>query len=148
MGQKVDFNANTKIITVTQAPDSNGDIAINVKQDIYSDGKEDWVGTESLRKFRFPISVIGGQNTTGERKMDATFFLNSDWKIQPYSADHRLIIEGNLYATDGSDPILTVNGCTVKVVQNVSSIVTLMGKEEIEQTEARTKQIKNMLFIT
>ena len=48
MGQKVTFDEITKTINITQAPDGDGEIFIDVKQDLYSDGKEDWVVTETL----------------------------------------------------------------------------------------------------
>ncbi|MBU2249652.1 MAG: hypothetical protein KKD77_23090 [Gammaproteobacteria bacterium] len=123
MGQKVSFDELTKIITVTQAPDANDTVTINVKRDLYSDGKEDWVTSESLRKFPFPITSIGGNPLPGNKYVGATFFLDSTWKIKPYSADHRMVIEGNLYATDGSNPFLSVYGYTVSISQEVSTLV-------------------------
>lgn len=137
MGEKVTFNSVTKIITIDEAPDGNGDVIINVRQDLYSDGKEDWVSTESLRRVQFPITAVGGNPTPGDKALGSTFFLKSDWKIQPYDANHRLIIEGNLYADDGSDFILTVTGKTVKVVQTVSLLTEaiLTGGSAITQDD-------------
>jgi len=123
MGQKVNFNITTRIITITTAPDANGDITISVKRDLYSDGKEDWVVNENLRKVSFPITATGGNPLPGEQYLGSTFFIDSNWKIQPYAADHRLIVEGNLYSTDGSDPFLDTDGYTVKIVQRVSSLI-------------------------
>jgi len=127
MGQKVSFNSITRIIAITTAPDANGDITINVKRDLYSDGKEDWVANENLRKVSFPITAMGGNPLPGELYLGSTFFLDSNWKIQPYSADHRLIIDGNLYSKDGSDPFLDTNGYTVRVVQQVSSLTNTIS---------------------
>jgi hypothetical protein len=127
MGAKVTFNEITKVIEITQAPDVNGDINISVKADLYSDGKEDWVANENLRKFYFPIEAIGGNPLPGAKDLGTTFFLASDWKIQPYGADHRLIIDGNLYAEDGSDPFLDADPYTVRIMQQVSDLVSTVS---------------------
>ena len=135
MGAKVTFNEITKIIEVDEAPDVDGEVFIDVKTDLYSDGKEDWVANENLRKFRFPISAVGGNPLPGEKALGSTFFLASDWKIRPYNASHRLTINGNLYAEDGSDPFLdTIGTHTVRIMQQVSSLVdsTVAQLEEIE----------------
>jgi len=124
MGQKVSFDEINKIINITVAPDANGDINIDVKEDLYSDGKEDWVANENLRRFQFPITAVGGNPLPGGAALGTTFFLASDWKIRPYDANHRLTIDGNLYATDGSDPFLnTIGNYTVRIMQKVSSLV-------------------------
>jgi hypothetical protein len=128
MGAKVTFNELTKIIEIDEAPDGNGDILIDVKVDLYSDGKEDWVANESLRKFYFPISVEGGKPLPGEKDLGSTFFLASDWKIRPYNIDHRMIVDGNLYAVDGSDPFLdTIGDYTVRIMQQVSDLVSTVS---------------------
>ena len=128
MGAKVTFNEITKIIEITQAPDVNGDVTIDVQADLYSDGKEDWVANENLRKFYFPIEAVGGNPLPGTKDLGTTFFLASDWKILPYNADHRLIIDGNLYSEDGSDPLLdTIGNYTVRVVQQVSDLVSTVS---------------------
>jgi hypothetical protein len=128
MGAKVTFNELTKTIEIDEAPDVNGDVLINVKVDLYSDGKEDWVAAENLRKFYFPISAEGGKPLPGEKDLGSTFFLASDWKIRPYDANHRLIIDGNLYAVDGSDPFIdTVSNFPVRVMQQVSDLVSTVS---------------------
>lgn len=125
MGEKVAFNEITKVIEIDEAPDVNGDVLINVKSDLYSDGKEDWVANENLRKFYFPIEAEGGKPLPGEKDLGSSFFLASDWKIQPYDANHRLIIDGNLYSVDGSDPFIdTVSNYPVRIMQQVSDLVS------------------------
>jgi hypothetical protein len=135
MGEKVTFNELTKIIEIDEAPDVNNEIFIDVKTDLYSDGKEDWVANENLRKFQFPIEAVGGNPLPGEKALGATFFLASDWKIRPYNSSHRLIINGNLYSEDGTDPFLdTIGTHTVRIMQQVSSLVdsTIQQLPEIE----------------
>lgn len=71
----------------------------------------------------------------GEKALGSTFFLNSDWKIRPYNASHRLIINGNFYSADGTDPFLDPLGTfTVRIMQQVSSLVdsTVQQLSEIE----------------
>jgi hypothetical protein len=135
MAAKVNFNEITKIITITLAPDASGEIFIDAKTDLYSDGKEDWVLNENLRKFAFPIRSVGGDDLPGSKALGATFFLASDWKIRPYEASHKLVINGNLYSEDGSDPFLdTIGTFTVRIIQQVSSLVdsTVQQLREIE----------------
>jgi len=129
MGQKVSFNALTKIITVTQTPDADDTITISVKKDLYSDGKEDWVASESLRKYQFPITAIGGNLRPDGSAVGATFFIDSAWKIQPYSANHKMVVQGNLYAVDGTDPFLNADGYTIRIVQDISTIIVRIPQE-------------------
>lgn len=135
MGEKVTFNELTKIIEIIEAPDVNGEVFIDVKIDLYSDGKEDWVANENLRKFQFPIIAVGGNPLPGSKALGSTFFISSDWKIRPYNTSHRLIINGNLYSEDGEDPFLdTIGTYTVRIMQQVSSLVdsTVQQLAEIE----------------
>jgi len=125
VGEKVTFDAVTRTIQITEAPDVNGEVFIDVQSDLYSDGKEDWVSTEGLRRVIFPISAVGGNPLPGEQALGSTFFIRSDWKIKPYEASHRLIINGNFYSEDGEDPFLdTVGTYTVRIMQQVSPLVS------------------------
>jgi hypothetical protein len=131
MGSKATFDPLTRIITLTEAPDSNGDVLLDIKVDLYSDGKEDWVADESLRRLIFPLSAVGGNPIPGGA-LGSSFFIRADWKIRPYNADHRLLVEGNLYAADESDPFLETEGdYTVKVVQKVSALTYIQEVVEV-----------------
>lgn len=135
MGAKVTFNELTRIIEIDEAPDVNGEVFIDVKADLYSDGKEDWVANENLRKVYFPLSSVGGNPLPGSKALGSTFFIRPDWKIAPYEASHRLIINGNFYSEDGEDPFLDTQGTyTVRIMQQVSSLVdsTIAQLDEIE----------------
>lgn len=123
MGSKATFNPATRTIQLTEAPDGNGDITISVKQDLYSDGKEDWVANEALRKMEFPIRTTGGDPLPGQKYIGDYYFLKSDWHVIPYEADQRLALVGNFFAEDGHDPILPTAGAyNVKVVFEVSPL--------------------------
>lgn len=143
MAAKVTFDPTTtpyKTIFVTQAPTTDpitGDpvIELDVKVDLYSDGKEDWLTDANLRKFNFPIRPVGGQALPGSRALGSTFFLSDDWKIAPYEASHVLRVNGNIYRDDGGTLFLnTVGTYTVRVEQQLSSLVdsTLQQLAEIE----------------
>lgn len=124
MAEKVTFDPINRIIQITQAPDINDQVVIDINKHIYSDGKEDWISNDSLRKLKFPISVVGGDPITDAKKLGATFFINYGWKIRPYDADHTLIIEGNVYSDDGSSPFIqTAGSYNVSIQREVSSIV-------------------------
>ena len=138
MAAKATFNATTRVITLTDTPVlENGDLVvdIDVKVDLYSDGKEDWVADEALRKVQFPLSAVGGNATVGSNKLGSTFFLASDWKIAPYEGSHRLRVNGNFYSVDGTSPFNTTAGTyNVFLEQTVSNLTdsTIQQLPEIE----------------
>ena len=127
MGEKVTFDPYNKIIQVTLAPTYNGTdwiVDIDVKVDIYSDGKEDWKTDSTLNKLRFPLRAVGGNALPGEKSLGTTFFLDPDWKIRPYEDDHTMNVNGNLYSEDGTSPYTKVLGTyNVMVINSVSSLV-------------------------
>ena len=91
MGEKVSWFPLIKIVQITKAPvDVGGEDQVNfdVKIDLYSDGKEDWIASGELSKFIFPIRGIGGQNLPGEKVLGSTFFLDYGWRIRPYEDSH------------------------------------------------------------
>ena len=138
MGAKVNFDAANKLIIVTSAPVlENGDwvIDIDVKIDIYSDGKEDWLASSFLMGFEFPVRSVGGDPLPGSKELGATFFIASDWKIRSYEADHILRLNGNVYSEDGTSPfVATVGTYNVTIINTVSSLVdsTVQQLAEIE----------------
>ena len=134
MGQKVTFDPINKIIQVDQAP-VGGEVNIDVKIDLYSDGKEDWRADPNLFKYRFPIRSVGGDPLPGSKALGATFFLDPAWKIRPYEGDHRLLVNGNLYSEDGTTPFISTIGVySIFIESTVSSLVdsTVQQLAEIE----------------
>lgn len=135
MAAKVNFDYTNKLIIVTEAPDSSGWVEIDVKIDIYSDGKEDWRTDTDLNKFKFPVRGVGGDDLPGEKSLGSTFFLDYGWRIRPYEDDHVLSVNGNLYTTEGESPFTqTVGSYNVMVINTVSSLVdsTVQQLAEIE----------------
>lgn len=127
MGEKVTFHPDTRIIQVDIAPTFIGSdwyVDLDVKIDLYSDGKEDWLTDADLNKMIFALGSAGGDPLPGGQQLGATFFLEGGWKIRPYEASHIFRITGNLYSRDGSSPYVpTVGAYNVQIVQQVSVLV-------------------------
>lgn len=128
MAQHVTFDIINKLIIVTQVPELiNGQLTVilDFKIDIYSDGKEDWLNNQSLRLRPFPIRPVGGDDLPGAKSLGSTFFLDSDWKIQPYNNTHRFLVSGNIYSEDGTSPFnATIGNFNVFFELEVSSLTT------------------------
>ena len=138
MGNNVTFDPTIDTIIVTTAPVLEGSewvVDLDVKIDVFSDGKEDWIIDSELNKRRFPISTAGGDDLPGSKQLGSTFFLEYGWKIRPYEASHTLRINGNIYSRDGSSPFIqTLGSYNVMVINTVSSLVdsTVQQLSEIE----------------
>jgi len=122
MAVKVDYDTDKRIIYITEAP-VNGLVELDVQVDLYSDIKEDWKNNPALNKFRIPITSVGGNPLPGSKTLGDTYFLNSQWKIRPYEADHKLAINGNLFSEDGSSVVIpTIGNYNVLVEMFVSNL--------------------------
>lgn len=138
MGAKVSFDPVNKIINVTQAPALIGGeqvVELNVKIDLYSDGKEDWITDASLQKLDFPLRAVGGDPLPGSKSLGSTFFIAPPWRIRPYEASHILRVNGNMYMEDGTSPFTqTLGTYNVMVESTVSNLVdsTVAQLKEIE----------------
>lgn len=147
MGVKVTADPVTRVIQITLAPTlENGDMVVDldIQIDIYSDLKEDWVTSESLRKLKFPVRAEGGDPIPGDRVSGDTYFISPDWKIAPYEASHRLRVIGNFYSEDGTSPFnRTVGAYNLFLEHTVSSLV--VSKESDKLT---AKGLADALFGT
>lgn len=138
MGNKVTFDGVNKIIQVDTAPTLvDGDLVVelDIKIDVYSDGKEDWKTDATLNKLKFPVSAVGGNPLPGSKALGSTYFLTPPWKIRPYEASHVFRVNGNFYSDDGTSPFTqTVGTYNVFLEQQVSSLVdsTVQQLSEIE----------------
>lgn len=145
MGVKATFNATTRIIRLTEAPDANGDVTFNVRADLYSDGKEDWESTEALRKLWFPVRTTGGDALPGGKNTGDYYFLRSDWKIQPYESDQRLTIVGNLFSEDGTNPfILTDGNYNVAIFFEVSQFTQTVEKPSTTKQKEQVDELHKL----
>lgn len=138
MGNKVTFDPVTKIIQVDEAPvlvDGDWVVNLDIKVDLFSDGKEDWLADPTLSKLIFPLRSVGGDPLPGSKSLGSTFFLDSNWKIRPYEASHVFAVNGNFYSEDGTSPYTqTVGTYNVMLINAVSSLVdsTVQQLQEIE----------------
>lgn len=153
MGAKATFNPITRIIKLTEAPSGpEGLVFIDVQIDLYSDMKEDWLNNASLRKFHPPIRVVGGDPLPGSKTLGDTYFLRSDWKIEPYDADQRLTVEGNLYSEDGTSPFIKPTGgsYSVQIERSVSNLVdsTIAQLPEIQFSSYRNAVCVDILNLS
>ena len=91
---KVTFNGVNKLIIV-----NDGITGLDVMVDLYSDWKE-WLKTGGNAKYLPAMRTVGGDPTTGVKKVAPYFFLTNGWKIRAYEGDHTLLIEGNLFVDE------------------------------------------------
>ena len=122
MAQHHAYDTDKRIIYITTAP-TDGLFEYDVQIDLYSDIKEDWLNDASLNKFALPIRSVGGDPLPGSKTLGDTYFLDSDWKIRPYEADHKMAINGNLFSEDGTSVIVpTIGSYNVLVEMFVSNL--------------------------
>lgn len=122
------FDGNNKII---QIGDGITAIAVN---DLYVGWKE-WVISANNSVFQQAFRFVGGDPLPGSKKLGTTYFLMNGWKIRPYSGNHTLAVDGNLYTEDGSSPyVMAVGQFSVMIINSVSSLVdsTVQQLPEIE----------------
>lgn len=131
MGAKAFFNTATRTIELLEAP-TNGVVSVDLRVDIYSDGKEDWeLNSNEERRHRFPISTAesAGRQTTGGREEPTFFRLKNGtegWRILPYDADHDLTIIGTIVPDDPTKPIIAARpGRTILVITDGSEVAQL-----------------------
>ena len=141
MGEKMSVDIVNKVFEITEAPtlvDGEYQLAFDIEVDLYSDGKEDWKTSQSLRRRKFPLSAVGGNPTVGSKELGSTYFIDSDWKIKLYETNHRFLLNGNFYSKDGKSPFLMPDGYSVLLEQQVSSLT--------DSTTQQLPEIEGMSF--
>lgn len=146
MGAKVTFDPVDRHIHVTVAP-VDGVITLNIKTDLYSDGKEDWLVTPELQKMKFPIRPIGGDLIPGGVIGD-TYVIEGGWTIAPYEADHELILDGNVFAQAGELVDDTAGAYRVRVTSKVSTLVEVRTDESAAANMALLRKIMTNKLVT
>jgi hypothetical protein len=116
MGAKVTFDPVNKFIIV-----GSGIVELDVRVDMYSDAKEDWLTNSTLQKFEFPFRPIGGDFITQDKIVTPRYFVASGWRIKPDERTHELLIVGDLFS-DVVPPqplaIATSGAFTVDIIFN------------------------------
>jgi hypothetical protein len=139
MAAKITFDASTRHFIVN-GPPVNGVIVINMNEDVYSDGKEDWVddGTyPDLSKMIFPVDAKGGEDF-GSIVLGDSYLITNSWVFEPYEADHLMQIVGNTGTDDGRELVIdTVGNYRVRVENIVSAIVEI--REGMDAADANIK---------
>jgi len=141
--EKVTFDADNRLIIV-----DNGITSLDAEVDLYSAAKRMWKDDVTLNKLKLPFRTVAGDPLGGSRVVGAYFFLQNqvgaDWRIRPSEADHELMIIGNLYSEDPTQPMITptLGDYTVTVHIEKSSLtqklisgsgVTQQDKEDIAE---------------
>lgn len=117
MGVKVTFDPTVQRIYI-----HSGEIELDVKADLYSDAKEDWLNTEGFSKYEFPFEVIGGDPTVGAQYISPYFFMIEDWHLQPFEADHELTLIGNLFRQLGGSVAKPTSGEYTVSIDRITTI--------------------------
>jgi len=127
----VTFDGPNKLIWVNE-----GVITLDVKTDIYSAWIE-WIVVLGLVEHKDnpgyleAVTAIGGEPTpTGQ--IGSSFFLQNGWKIKPYHGTYRLTVNGNIFASDGSNPYVATDVITgvpnnITINANTSNLVDLIN---------------------
>lgn len=111
MAAHLDYDTALRIMYVTSAP-SAGALALDVRRDIYSAVKLDWLNNATLNKFKFPFRTSGGDTVIpGTQYIGNYVFLQYGWSMRPYEADHALyLVNGYLLVDGGGEPWLPCIG--------------------------------------
>jgi len=127
VGAKLYADTAAKTLVVTLAPDGNDLVTINAQIDVWSALLDDWASTLALRRFTFPLILIGGL-TISAGKLGSTYVLRTPWQIAPYEADHEQIIDGNLFTESALTKLVlpTVGAFTVIATRNLSTLVEVV----------------------
>ena len=133
MGAKVTWDTSTMIGYLTEAPNVDGVVYLDVTIDVWSDAVEDWAQDNpagvNFRGHYFPLEYTGGSvdPVTGDRQ-GAYFILKAPWKLQLYDATHELRVAGVLRTDDGSRwwlPPATAAGYAV-IAEPPNDVVSLI----------------------
>ena len=122
---KVTFDGENRLILI-----NDGETDIDVQTDIYSDWKE-WFMVYDNSKWVAALRTVGGDPISDTRRLGDTYFLINDWKIKPWRGEYRLIMTGNLYCDDGSNPILSADRPSNILIQSHSQsqdILSIVNK--------------------
>lgn len=136
---KVTFDGDNKLILVNE-----GVTELDVLEDLYSDWKE-WLisNYDGLYPSRYidAIESIGGQPLPGSRFVGSTFFLINGWRIKPHWGTYTLVINGNLYTTEGDSPFVDADTNppypnNIKIESTVSTLVETVGVTEVQSAQS------------
>lgn len=105
---------------------------VPAERDIYSAWKR-WMKTGTNAKYPLAFSTTAGDPTSPTQEQAPGFFLRNDlgWRIRPPEEDINISIEGSLYATDVTLPIVvpTLGGYTalITIDRSANALVITVG---------------------
>jgi hypothetical protein len=150
MAAKVTFNATDRLITVTAAPVA-GVVTLDVQVDLYSAMKQDFQQlSNSLAKNPPPFLNSVGGIPTASGYTGAYYFLNNaeGWRIEPYDADHRLYLIGNLFPIDSTvDWWISRKTRTISISREFSNLASLVGGGIGDQIETNLTGVQALQAI-
>ena len=114
-------------------------------QDLYSEWKRWLVSNPENMKYPQAMRSIGGDTITQTKSIAPyiELLVYNGWKIKPYSGNYTLIIEGNLFGTNGEIPFIKADSGTVNII-----LETTGNALAIETTSnSDIQDIKTMLNI-
>lgn len=124
---KVTFDGVNRLILINE-----GETTIDMQIDVYSAWKE-WALLEQNLKFLPPFSIVGGEPTVGDERLDVTYFLINGWRFKPSPGSYDLTIIGNVYDVDGGD---------IKVPANVDRVGDTIIPNNITITTNRSNIVR------
>lgn len=99
-----------------------------------------------INNIRYPIAfryVGGDELPTG--RLGLTYFLINGWKIKPYSKDHTLIVNGNLYTDDNSSPFVKADGdVNVLILNKVSNLIDIVEAKMYNNSAAISPSVQSI----
>ena len=142
---KVTFDGINKLILINE-----GEVSLDVQQDLYSDWKE-WVRTEDNLKYFPPFRTVGGEPTIEGQRLDVTYFLINGWKIKPYIGSYDLTLTGNIFDVDGGSikipaDVNRFNPNNITINTNTSVIVRQVDSSTASSGSGLTEQESDALF--
>ena len=111
---------------------------------LYSRWK-DWVLDADNSKYQQAFRFVGGDPTVGGKSLGITYFLTNEWVIQPFPANHRLQINGNLFTDAGTSPFIPVSGSFNVIVE--SSVSNLVDAEILLNDQQRSLEYGGYVYV-
>jgi hypothetical protein len=121
----------------------SGEAELDVKIDLYSDAKEDWLNTEGFSKYEFPFTIVGGDETIPGQSITPYFFLIEDWHLQPFELDHELTLVGNIFRTLGGPIAKPTSGEYTVSIDRITT-VTLVEAGGGALSQAQNDQLMSL----
>ena len=96
---------------------NTGVTSLDAKTEFYSAAKYDWLTQEPLRRFRFPLDSIGGQDIGGGAAISPYYSLKYGWRVLMAPEDQSISVYGNIITAEGDIPFIDDPGMYHHVVQ-------------------------------